>query len=157
MLNVPSVTMNGGSARPTTSPPLTKPTSMQVAMPSRIASTGGTPESTASLVITIEPSAIAVPHDRSMPAVRMISVWPMASVPITITCWMISEKFAGSRNRSDCVVKKMQASISAISGPSCATRSPETFGIARPPSSPDVGGADWPPPSAPAPAVCACG
>ena len=126
-------------------------------MPSRIARPGGTPESTASLVITIEPSAIAVPHDRSMPAVRMISVWPMASVPITITCWMISEKFAGSRKRSDWVVKKMHARISAISGPSCATRSPETFGIARPPPPPsDAGGAAWPP-SAPAPAVCACG
>ena len=55
MLNVPSVTMNGGRLRPTTRPPLTKPTIMQVAMPSRIESTGGTPESTASLVITIEP------------------------------------------------------------------------------------------------------
>ena len=98
MLNVPSVTMNGGIASPTTSPPLTNPTIMHVAMPSRIASTGGTPESTASLVMTIEPSAIAVPHDRSMPAVRMISVWPIASVPTTITCWMISEKFVGSRN-----------------------------------------------------------
>ena len=121
MLNVPRVTMNGGRLRPTTRPPLTKPTIMQVATPSRIAISGGTPESTASLVITIDPSAIAVPHDRSMPAVRMISVWPMASVPTTITCWMISEKFLGSRNWSDCVVKKMQASSRANSGPSCAT------------------------------------
>jgi hypothetical protein len=104
--------------------------------------------------MTIEPSAIAVPHDRSMPAVRMISVCPIASVPTTITCWMISEKFAGSRNCSDCVVKKMQASTSAISGPSCATRSPETFGVALPPPPPSpVGGVDSPP----APAVCACG
>ena len=43
--------------------------------------------------MTIEPSAMIVPHARSMPAVRMISVWPIASVPITITCWKISEKF----------------------------------------------------------------
>ena len=149
--------MNGGIASPTTSPPLMNPTAMQVRMPSRIASIGGTSLSTAILVITIEPSAIAVPHDRSMPAVRMISVWPMASVPTTMTCWMISEKFAGSRKRSDCVVKNAQARSSAISGPSCATRSPETFGIARPSPPPDVGGADWPPPSPPEPAVCACG
>src|SRR5829696_294340 len=140
MLNVPSVTMNGGRLRLTTSPPLTTPTSMQVRTPSRIAISGGTPESTASLVITIEPSAIAVPQDRSMPAVRMISVWPIASVPITITCWMIREKFVGSRNWSDCVVKKMHARISAISGPSCATRSPETFGIVRPPPLPPPAG-----------------
>ena len=96
MLSVPSVTMNGGSAIRVTSRPLTKPErARRPAMPSRIASSGGTPLSTAILVITMQPNAITVPHDRSMPAVRMISVWPMASVPTTITCWMISEKFAG--------------------------------------------------------------
>ena len=101
MLNVPSVTMNGGSAEPDDQPAVDEAERPRRSRcPSRIASTGGTPESTASLVITIEPSAITVPHDRSMPAVRMISVWPMASVPTTITCWMISEKFVGSRNRS---------------------------------------------------------
>ena len=86
------------------------------------------------MVITIDPSAIAVPHERSMPAVRMISVWPIASVPITITCWRISEKFVGSRNWSDCVVKNAHANSRANSGPSCATRSPETFGALRPPA-----------------------
>jgi hypothetical protein len=49
---------------------------------------------------------------------------------------MISEKFVAWRNCPDWVLKKMQASTSAISGPSCATRSPETFGIARPPPFP---------------------
>ena len=151
MLNVPSVTMNGGRLRPTTSPPLTKPTIMHVATPSRIASSGGTPESTASLVITIDPRAIAVPQERSMPAVRMISVWPMASVPTTITCWMISEKFLASRNWSDCVVKKMQASSRAISGPSCAMRSPDTFGTPR--LAAGSGGA----PAADGPAACDLG
>src|ERR671911_202532 len=41
MLNVPSVTMKGGRLRPTTSPTLTKPTTMHVATPSRIAVSGG--------------------------------------------------------------------------------------------------------------------
>ena len=53
-----------------------------------------------------------------MPAVRMISVWPMASVPTTITCWMISEKFARSGTGRTCVVKKMHGRISSDSGPS---------------------------------------
>ena len=87
-------------------------------MPSRIASSPGTPLSTAILVITIDPKAMTVPHDRSMPAVRMISVWPMASVPMTITCWMINEKFWPVRNRSDCVAKNAHTTTSAISGPS---------------------------------------
>ncbi len=87
-------------------------------MPTSSASAGGVPLSTASLVITIAPSAMIAPHARSMPAVRMISVWPIASVPITITCWKISEKFWPERKRSLWVVKKMQTASSAISGPS---------------------------------------
>ena len=97
---------------------------------------------------------MTVPHDRSMPAVRMISVWPMASVPITITCWMISEKFSVVMNRDDCVQKKRHAMISANSGPSCASRSPETFGRPPRPLFAVGGGA---PPGAPAPAVWVSG
>ena len=44
-------------------------------------------------VITMPPSAITMPQDRSMPAVRMISVWPIAITPTTITCCRISDKF----------------------------------------------------------------
>ena len=33
--------------------------------------------------LTMEPSAITMPHDRSMPAVSTISVWPMAMTPST--------------------------------------------------------------------------
>ena len=78
-----------------------------------------------------------------MPAVRMMIVWPMASVPITITCWKTSEKLSPVRKRSDCVVKNAQTSTKAISGPSCASRSAESPGRPR---SPDFsGGADWPP------------
>ena len=50
-------------------------------MPQRMASGAGRPRSAANLVITMPPSAITMPHDRSMPAVRMISVWPMAITP----------------------------------------------------------------------------
>ena len=73
--------------------------------------------STASLVITMPPSAITMPHDRSMPAVRMISVWPMAMTPTTMTCCRISEKFSPLRKRSLCVAKKTHASSSAMNGP----------------------------------------
>ena len=40
------------------------------------------------------------PTERSMPAVRITSVWAMPRVPTTITCWTTSERFAGSRKRS---------------------------------------------------------
>ena len=78
MLNVPSVTMNGGSRSRDQAAPLTTPNAAHAASPIRIASTGGTLDETASLVITIVPKAITAPFDRSIPAVRMISVWPMA-------------------------------------------------------------------------------
>ena len=87
-------------------------------MPHRIASGAGSPMSAASLVITMPPSAMTMPHDRSMPAVRMISVWPIAITPTTITCCRISEKFSPLRKRSVCVAKKTQASSSAMKGPS---------------------------------------
>ena len=56
-----------------------------------------------------------------MPAVRMISVWPIASTPTTITCCRISEKFWPVRKRSLCEAKKTHASSSAMNGPSVDT------------------------------------
>ena len=66
------------------------------------------------------PSAMTMPHDRSMPAVRMISVCPMAITPTTMTCCRISEKFWSVKKRSFWVAKKTQASSKAIKGPSVA-------------------------------------
>ena len=54
--------------------------------PSSSASRPGTPASADSLAITIEDRTMIAPTERSMPAVRMISVWAMPSVPTTITC-----------------------------------------------------------------------
>ena len=45
-----------------------------------------------------------------MPAVRMISVCPMAITPTTITCCRISERFSPVRKRSVWVAKNAQAS-----------------------------------------------
>ena len=55
-------------------------------MPISIAGIAGTPLTTASFVITIWPNAMTVPTDRSMPAVNITSVCPIASTPTTITC-----------------------------------------------------------------------
>ena len=118
MLSVPSVTMKGGSLIRVTSRPLTRPNSAVTPMPHRIASGAGSPSSTASLVITMPPSAMTMPHDRSMPAVRMISVWPIAMTPTTMTCCRTSEKFSPVRKRSLWVAKKTQASSRAMKGPS---------------------------------------
>ena len=40
------------------------------------------------------------PAARSMPAVRMTSVCPIASMPTTTDCWKISEMFCGSQEGS---------------------------------------------------------
>src|SRR5690242_5040165 len=125
MLNVPSVTMNGGSRRTVMSPPFKRPKPAATSRPITIDSAGATPLSTASLVMKIDDSAMTRPQDRSMPAVRMTSVWPMASVPSTITCWSTSEKFGPVRNRSDLREKKRTAISSA------ATEAPVEISRAR--------------------------
>jgi hypothetical protein len=121
MFSVPRVTMNGGSRSRVTSPPLRTPNPVATSRPMAIASSGGTPPSTASFVMKIDDSAMTAPHDRSMPAVRMISVWPMASVPTTITCWSTSERFEPDRKRSDLMEKKTTAIASASNGPATDT------------------------------------
>jgi hypothetical protein len=120
MFIVPRVTMKGGSLILVTSRPLSRPKPMVTAMPQAMASRGGRPWSTANLLMTMEPSAMTMPHDRSMPAVRMISVWPIAMTPTTMTCCRISEKLPADRKRSDWNEKNTQAASRASSGPSVA-------------------------------------
>src|SRR3954451_16575164 len=118
MFRVPSVTMNAGSLIPVTRAPFSRPKATQAAIPRTIARIGLTPLSTASFVITTEPSAMPAPFDRSMPAVRMTSVWPIASVPTSIVCWRTSERLPPVRKRSLFSVKKAPTRISATNGPS---------------------------------------
>ena len=115
---VPSVTMKEGSLARVMSRPLSKPNRQVTAMPASMARAGCTPLSTASLVTTMEPRAMTMPQDRSIPAVRMMRVWPMASTPTTMTCCTTSDRFSPVRKRSDWVAKNRQAAASAIQGPS---------------------------------------
>src|SRR4051812_21577 len=139
MFSVPSVTMNGGSRSVVTSPPFRTPKPPATSRPTMIDSAGARPLSTASLVMTIDDSAMTRPQDRSMPAVRMISVWPMASVPSTITCWSTSEKFGPVRKWLDFIEKKMTAISSAATDAPVEIRrvrnaAPERGSSARVPS-----------------------
>ena len=43
---------------------------------------------------------MTAPMDRSMPAVRMMRVWAIASVPTMETCWKISDRLPSRRKRS---------------------------------------------------------
>ena len=49
------------------------------------------------------------PTDRSIPAVRMIRVWPMANAAMTAVCWMMIDNVAGWANRGLMIVKTMMA------------------------------------------------
>ena len=51
-----------------------------------IASGTGTPECTARLPMTSAETTRIAPTERSIPAVRMMSVWAIATMPITVTC-----------------------------------------------------------------------
>ena len=101
--------------------PLSRPKPPQATMPRAIARIGGTPLSTASFVITIDPKAMTAPQERSIPAVRMISVCPIASVPTSIVCWRTSERLLPVRKRSDFSAKKAPTSSSATNGPTAET------------------------------------
>src|SRR5216683_1125684 len=90
IFKVPRVTMNGGSLRPVTSRPLRSPKPVQAARPRAMDSNGLSPWVTARRVITMVPNAITAPADRSMSVVR---------------------------KRSVRVVKKIDARMSASSGP----------------------------------------
>ena len=74
MFSVPSVTMKGGSRNLVTSEPFANPKAAQASRPRAIARKGFSPLSTAILVMTMVPNDITAPFDRSIPAVRMISV-----------------------------------------------------------------------------------
>src|SRR5579884_722470 len=123
MLNVPSVTMNGGSRTSVTSPPFSTPRPRHVRIPSRSDGSAGTPPTTASFVIRICPSAITVPTERSMPAVRITSVWPIASTPTTSVCCRTSDRFSVCRNRSVLTLKNAIVSTSARNGPTVGVAS----------------------------------
>ena len=117
MLSVPSVTMKAGSRTSVTRAPFRAPKATQVRIPREIARSGDMPLLTANFVITTCPSAITVPTERSIPAVRITSVCPIASTPTTITCCITSDRFWASRKRSDLTEKKAIASTRAMSGP----------------------------------------
>jgi hypothetical protein len=112
--------MNGGSLKRVTSRPLTSPQAVPTPNPMSRARKPGTPWSADSFAMTIDESTMIAPTERSMPAVRMISVWAMPSVPTTITCWTISDRLPGSRKRSAVTLKMMTARISTNSGPRVA-------------------------------------
>src|SRR6185437_13363262 len=60
---------------------------------------------------------MTVPTERSIPAVRMMSVWPIASTPTTITCWSTSERLGPWRKRSLFNEKNAIVNSSARNGP----------------------------------------
>ncbi|MEZ5097462.1 MAG: hypothetical protein R2731_16025 [Nocardioides sp.] len=80
------MTMNGGSLRRVTSRPLSRP----AAVPTAIAEQDGQPAGPAllggELAPTIIESTMIVPTERSIPAVRMIRVWPIARAAMIAAC-----------------------------------------------------------------------
>ena len=115
---MPKVTINDGSFALVTNKPFNIPKDAVTAIPALTASAGCTPFSTASLVMTIDPSAMTIPQDKSIPAVKIISVCPMANKPTTMTCCNTKDKLSPVKNLSDWLAKNRQAAASAIQGPS---------------------------------------
>ena len=66
--------------------------------------------------MTNEDKMAIAPTDRSMPAVRMTSVWPMARAAITATCCRMMPMVLGVAKRGLRMVKMMKDSSRTSSG-----------------------------------------
>ena len=110
--------MKGGMRRRVMSSPLSIPQAVPKAKPRSRAATPGTPNSLEALAMMMETKTAMAPTERSTPAVRMMSVWPMASVPTTATWPMTSETLPALRNRSGAFrLKATSMMTSTMSGP----------------------------------------
>ncbi len=92
--------MNGGSFIRTTRKPLKAPRARPTTRPIRSAAQALYPHTTATLPITAAESTVIEPTERSMPAVRMTSVWASARVPMIMTWARIVEMLVAVRKRS---------------------------------------------------------
>ncbi len=79
---VPMVTMKGGTLVRATRTPLTSPAAMPVRTASRTVSAAGH-WAWPVLDSTVSTIAMIPPTDRSIPPVRMTSIWPRATMPTT--------------------------------------------------------------------------
>ena len=66
--------------------------------------------------MTIIARIVTAPTDRSMPAVRMTSVWPMARHATTATCWSRRDWAFGDAKRGLRMEKMTKVSTSRKSG-----------------------------------------
>ena len=95
---VPSVTIKGGNLTLATKKPLKAPIKVPIAIPAAIASGSGTPVITASRPITNEDKTKIAPTERSIPAVKIIRVCAIATMPMTVTCWRTNDRTPGLKN-----------------------------------------------------------
>src|SRR5919112_1773690 len=94
-LSVPSVTMNGGRLIRVTRKPLSRPAPSPRSTPMTSAGTAGTPFSAAIVAISMVDRIVIAPTDRSMPAVRMMSVCPIPRAAMTAVCCTSSDSEFG--------------------------------------------------------------
>ncbi|MNY36062.1 hypothetical protein D3C86_1705220 [compost metagenome] len=66
--------------------PLMRPHPSPPPSPIRKASSGGNPAVMARRPMSVEVNTMMAPTDRSMPAVRITSVWAMPIMPMMVTC-----------------------------------------------------------------------
>ena len=71
--------------------------------------------------MTIEASTMTMPTERSIPAVRMISVWAIPRMPMIVTCRRIVERF-------EPVVKRVQLTDAPRTTPRSSTKNGTTVG-----------------------------
>ena len=106
-VSVPSVTIRGLTPAQAMITPLSAPPSRPIATGSRNASATLTAEGSfwAKTPENMPATASSDPTERSIPAVRMVKVIPMAIIPITDTCSNTSRALSGVRNCGSAMAK----------------------------------------------------
>ena len=97
--------MNGGRLSRVTSVPLIAPASSPAATPISRARKPGTPLFAARFAMISEERMAMAPTDKSMPAVKMTKVCPIARAAITDTCCKMMPMVAGWMKRGLMIVK----------------------------------------------------
>ena len=123
MLSMPRVAMNGGRLKRATSVPLMAPITVPVAMPATMPMPQGRPRLVTKTPVMTADRVMTVPIDRSMPAVMMTNVTPMARMPVTEVARKMPWALLHVAKNGDAMAKKMMRMTNAPSANSLWTAS----------------------------------
>ena len=122
--SMPRVAMNGGSCIRVTSTPLMSPTAAPTRIPTTTPSRIGRPAWDTAIVPSTPESPATEPTERSIPAVRMTSVWPTAMIATTETWTAMLNRLLEVKKYGEAMLIAITTTISPAAAANWLTTSP---------------------------------